>query len=38
MDTRENKGVMVTENTIFHGTDKDPRLMARAGVASAVDN
>ena len=29
---------MVTEKTIVHGTDKDPRLLAREGVASALAN
>ena len=29
---------MRTEKTIVHGTNKDPRLMGRAGVASALDN
>ena len=29
---------MVTEKTIFHVTDKYPRLMERAGVASALAN
>ena len=38
VDTGEKKGVMVTEKTIVHGTNKDPRLMARAGVASALAN
>ena len=38
VDTGENKGVMVTEKTIVHGNDKDPRLMERAGVASDLAN
>ena len=29
---------MVTEKTIIHGTDKDPILMERVGVASALAN
>ena len=29
-------GVMVTKKTVVHGTDKDPRLMARAGVATSL--
>ena len=29
---------MRTEKTIFHGTHKDPRLMARAGVSSTLSN
>ena len=27
---------MVTEKVVVHGTDKDPRLMARAGVATTL--
>ena len=38
VDTGENQGIMVTEKTILHGTKKDPRLLARAGVASALGN
>ena len=30
-------GVMVTEKVVVHGTDKDPQLMARAGVATTLD-
>ena len=29
---------MVTDKTIVHGTHKDPRLMARAGVALTLAN
>ena len=28
---------MVTENTLVHGTNKDPRLMARDGVATTLN-
>ena len=38
VEAREKQGVMVTEKTIVHGTDKDPRLMARAGVSSTLAN
>ena len=38
VDTEEKQRVMVTEKTIVHETDKDPRLMAREGVASALVN
>ena len=38
VDTEEKQGIMVTEKTIVHGTDKDPRLLARAGVASSLVN
>ena len=38
MDTGKKKAVMVTEKKIVHRTDKDPRLMERAGVASAFAN
>ena len=31
-----NTGVMVTKKEVVHSTDKDPRLMARAGVATAL--
>ena len=34
VNTGGKKGVMVTEKAVVHGTDKDPRLMARAGVAT----
>ena len=36
VNTGGKKGVMVNERTIVHGTDKDPRLMARAGVATTL--
>ena len=29
---------MVTEKKVVHGTNKDPKLLARAGVASALSN
>ena len=38
VDTEEKEGIMVTEKTIIHGTDKDPRILARACVASALAN
>ena len=38
VDTRENQGLVVTEKTIIHGTDKDPRLLAKVGVASTFEN
>ena len=38
VDTGEKQGIMVTEKTIVHGTDKDPRLLAKVGVASALAN
>ena len=38
VDTRKNQGIMVIEKTIAHGIDKDPRLLARAGVASTLAN
>ena len=38
VDTREKKGIMRTENFFFQGTDKDPRLLEREGVASALAN
>ena len=38
VDTREKQGIMVAEKTIVHGTDKDPRLLAKVGVASALAN
>ena len=31
-------GVMVIEKTVVHGTNKDPKLLAIAGVASALAN
>ena len=31
-----NTGVMVTDKAVVHGTDKDLRLMARVGVATAL--
>ena len=38
LDVGEKHGVMVTKKTIVHGTNKDPRLMERAGVASTLAN
>ena len=38
VDTGEKKGIMVIEKTIVHGTDKDPRFLAKVGVASALEN
>ena len=38
VDTREKKGIMVTEKTIVHEIDKDPRLLVKEGVASALAN
>ena len=38
VDTGEKQGIMVTDKKIIHGTDKDPRLLAKAGVASALAN
>ena len=36
VNTGGKTGVMMTEKEVVHGTDKDPRLMARAGVAPAL--
>ena len=33
VDTREKQGIMVNEKKVVHGTNKDPKLLARAGVA-----
>ena len=38
VDTGENQGVIVIEKTVIHGTDKDPRLLARVGVSLSVAN
>ena len=38
VDIGEIQGVMVTKKTIVHGTDKDPRLLAWAGVVSTLAN
>ena len=38
VDTGKKPGTMVTEKTVIHGTNKDPRLLARAGVASTLAN
>ena len=34
----EKQGIMVTEKTIFHGIDKDPRHLAKESVASSLTN
>ena len=36
MNTRGKPRVMVTDKKVVHGTNKDPRLMARAGVALSL--
>ena len=33
VETREQPGKMITDKTLVYGTDADPRLIARAGVA-----
>ena len=39
VDTGKNHiGVMVTEKTVVHGTNKDPKLLARESVASTIAN
>ena len=38
VDTGKKQEIMVTEKTVIHGTDKDPRLLARAGVSSTLAN
>ena len=38
VDIGEKQGVMRTEKTIIHGTDKDPRLMATKGLSLALAN
>ena len=38
VDTGEKKGVMRTEKTIAHGTDKDPKLLARETAATVLAN
>ena len=39
LDSRKKHiGVMVTEKTIVHGTNKDPKLLATTGVALALAN
>ena len=38
VDTGEKKGVMVIAKIIVHGTDKDPRILDREGVASDLAN
>ena len=38
VDTGEKQGIMVNEKKVVHGTNKDPKLLARAGVASALAN
>ena len=36
VDTEKKQGFMVTKKTIVHGTNKDPKILARLGVASAL--
>ena len=36
--TGEKQGIMVIEKTIVHRTDKDPRLLEKAGVSSTLTN
>ena len=38
VDTGKKQGFMVTEKKLVHGTNKDPKLLARAGVASTLEN
>ena len=38
VDIGEKQGIMVIEKTIIHGTDKDPSLLTRVSVASALAN
>ena len=38
VDTGEKQGILRNEKTNFQGTDKDPRLLARGGVAVALSN
>ena len=38
VDTGEKQGIMVNEKTVVHGTNKDPKLLARECVASALGN
>ena len=39
MDSRDQPvDIMVTEKTFLHGTNKDPKLLAAAGVGSALAN
>ena len=35
---KRNIGVMVTEKMVVHGTNKDPKILAMEGVASALAN
>ena len=35
---KKHIGVMVTKKTVVHGSNKDPKLLARAGVASTLAN
>ena len=36
VNTRGKTGVMVTDKTVVHDTNKDPRLMARDGVSLSL--
>ena len=36
MNTGGKTGVMVTDKTVVHDTNKDPRLMARDGVSLSL--
>ena len=38
VETMKKQGIMVTEKIVIHGTDKDPKLLSREGVASALAN
>ena len=37
VDLGRKSGMMVTEKPVVHGTHKDPRLVARVGVALTLD-
>ena len=38
VDTGKKQGIMVTEKTVVHGTDKDPKLLSRESVALTLAN
>ena len=38
VETGKKHGFMVTEKTVVHGTNKDPKILVRVGVASALEN
>ena len=38
VDTGEKQGIMVNEKKVIHGTDKDPKILERVGVALALAN